>query len=238
MLRVLITRPIDAALPLKAALEALGHESRIESLLTIEQTARPESLPENTQAIALTSANAVPALGEAAKRFPVYAVGPATADAARAAGCERLVQADGDAIALAAAIAAGCRPEDGKILHLSGEVVREDLERILVGRGFAFERRITYRALAVARLSDDLQAAFCRREVDAVLLFSPRTSAILARLLIDHGLARHVDSTAAICLSEPTATPCRALAWRTICVAARPNQRALIQALEGSIGIC
>ena len=83
-----------------------------------------------------------------------------------------------------------------------------------------------------------LLAAWHRREIAAVLLFSPRTAETLVRLLIDYGLASHVDTTTAICVSEATATPCRRLDWRTICLAARPDREALIRALEGSIGIC
>ena len=235
---VLITRPEDAARSLKRDLEAKGYATLVEPLLTIEPLGPMVAPSDDLQALALTSANAVPALNEEARRLPVFTVGKATAEAARAAGCARVVAGDGDAAELAALITERCRPENGAILHLSGEVVREGLREILSDRGFEVRREVVYRALPRTGFSDNLLTAWRRREIAAVLLFSPRTAEILVRLLIDSSLSSHVDTVSAICVSEATATPCRSLVWREICPAARPNRAALLRALEGSIGIC
>lgn len=235
---VLVTRPTEAAEPLRQALSAKGYGVLIEPLLVIQPIGRVETVSEGVQAIALTSANAVPALGAAARRLPIYTVGTATARAAEAAGCDRILSSDDDARALAGLIAKNCRPECGAILHLSGEVVRDELRRDLAAAGFALRRQIVYRAEASRRLSEATESAWRRRAIGAVLLYSPRTAGILVRLLIDYDLAPQVDSAMAICLSENTAAPCRDLAWKEIRVATHPNQAALIRALEGSIGIC
>lgn len=237
-LYVLITRPEDKALPLGRELEARGYTPLVEPLLTIEHKGPMKALSDDVQALALTSAHAVPALGEKAKRLRIYTVGEATAAAARAAGCSQVIAGDGDAAALAALIGANCRSEDGAILHVSGEIVREDLQVILSGQGFEIRREVVYRALPSTEFSQNLCEAWRRREIAAVLLFSPRTAEILVRLLVDHELTSYVDTTLAICVSDATATPCRALVWREICLAARPNREALLKALEGSIGIC
>ncbi|MGI9419763.1 MAG: uroporphyrinogen-III synthase [Geminicoccaceae bacterium] len=206
-------------------------------MLTIETLGLMSTLSDDIQALALTSAHAVPALSDRARQLPVFTVGGATANAARAAGCSRVISGDGDASDLAGLIATHCRPEDGAILHVAGEIVREDLQRALADQGFDVRRDVVYRAVARTGFSDELLQAWGRRDVGAVLLFSPRTADILVRLLVDHGLAHHVDRTTAICVSEATATPCRALYWRAIRLAARPNREALIRALEGSIRI-
>lgn len=226
-------------LPLQVELEALGYATMIEPLLTIEQVGL-KTLPvlDGVQALVLTSAHAIPALSVHAKTLPIYAVGAATAEAARSAGCQDVMTSDGNALDLSRLIIEECRPEHGTILHLTGDVVREGLKEALNQRGFHYLRQATYRAIPRTRFSDDLIAAWRRRAISAVLLFSPRTAEILVRLLIHHGLERHVDRAAAICLSDQTATPCKALAWRTICPAARPNRQALLKALEGSTAIC
>lgn len=235
---VLITRPEEKALPLKHELEAKGYATLVEPLLTIETLGPMKAPTGDVQALALTSANAVSALSEDAKQLTVFTVGKATAEAARAAGCSRVISSDGDAMDLAGLIGAHCRPEDGAVLHAAGEIIREDLRRILTDQGFEVRHAIVYRALASTGFSDKVLHAWRRREIGAVLLFSPRTADILVRLLIDHDLAHHVDRTTAICVSEATATPCRTLGWKTISLAARPNREALIRALEGSIRIC
>ena len=235
---ILITRPESAAIPLKRKLEARGYTTIVEPLLTIEQLRPLSALPERVQALALTSAHAVPALSDEAKRLPIFTVGKATAEAARRAGCSEVIAGDGDGVALAALIGEQQCAEDGVILHVSGEIVRDGLEQGLKGQGFEVRREVVYRAMARSEFSDELHRAWRGRKVAAVLLFSPRTAEILIHLLNDAGLSRYVDRTAAICVSEASATPCRTLDWRTIVLAAQPKQDALIRALEGSIRIC
>src|SRR5918994_3611027 len=229
-LRVLITRPQADAEALARTLEALGHDVLIEPLLTIEQLAVEPAL-EGVQAIALTSANAVPALNEACMALPLFAVGDATAAAARRAGHAEVEQSDGDAASLARLIAATCTPALGPILHLAGTEVRPSLAEGLSEAGFEVVRQAVYRADAAPRLSPTAEAAL-RAGVDAVLLFSPRTARIFAGLIGVHGLAGCLAETEAFCLSAAVATACRGLAWRGVQVAARPDQRAPVELLE------
>lgn len=216
----------------------MGYPVMVEPLLTIERIDQPEPIPDDVQLIVLTSAHAIPALTDQAKTYPIYAVGEATAIAARAAGCQQIHLSEGNVQNLSQLIVENCRSRDGSILHLSGEVIREGLAETLNEYDFHYRRQVTYRAVAATRFSDEAIDAWKRRMIAAVLLFSPRTAEVLVRLLRRHGLESHVDSTAAICLSEATATPCRGLVWKTICPAARPNRQALFRALVGSTTIC
>lgn len=216
----------------------MGYGTTVEPLLTIEWLGSMAPLRPGIQGIVLTSANAAPALTQEAKCLPVFTVGGATAAAARQVGCTDVIEGDGDAAELATMILGRCRKDDGSFLHLSGDVVRDDFHQILTAQGFEIAREVVYRALAVDHLSEPLLRAWREREITAVLLFSPRSAKILVRLLIDHGLASHVDTVTAICVSEAAAEPCRTLDWRSICLSARPNREALLRALEGSIGIC
>ena len=235
---VLITRPDTDAQSLRAEVEALGYRVLVEPLLRIEPLPAASLDLDDVQALVLTSAHAVAALAGRAKTLPVFAVGQATARAARGAGCRRVMTAAGDVQGLSQLLIEKCRPEHGVILHLSGEIVRQGLEERLVARGFSFRRQAVYRAVAAERLSDDLVASWRRRAVGAVLLFSPRTAEILVRLLIRHNLEGHVDTTAAICLSVATAAPCRVLEWRTVQAAVQPNRHALLKALVRSYATC
>ena len=235
---VLITRPEESAGGLKGALEAKGYATMVEPMLTIEPLGQMSSLLEDVQALIITSRNAVPALNAEARQRRIFAVGRATAEAARSAGCRFVISGDGDGAELADLIGRQCQPDDGALLHLSGDVVREDMQLSLVHKGFDVRREVVYRALPRAAFSDVLVGAWHNREIAAVLLFSPKTAENLVRLVIEHGLAAHVDRTTAICVSEATAKPCRVLDWRNLHLAARPNQAELIRALEGSIGIC
>jgi uroporphyrinogen-III synthase len=235
LLRVLITRPVVEAQALARLLEARAHDVLIEPLLTIEPL--PVGLDLGSiQAIAVTSANAAPALG-AARHLPVFAVGAASAAAARAAGCARVESAGGDAASLARLIVASCRPDGGAILHLCGTEVRAGLAEALSAAGFRILRQAVYQALPAQALSAQTCAAL-REGIDAVLLLSPRTALIFADLVVQHGLERYLADTDACCLSAAVAEPCRRLAWRCVQIAARPDQDALVELLEATERRC
>ena len=87
-MRVMITRPREDAEALAGRLAEDGIESLIEPLLEIIPRADEPLDLDNVQALMLTSANGARALGRATDRrdLALFAVGPATAAAARSAG--------------------------------------------------------------------------------------------------------------------------------------------------------
>ena len=237
-MRVLITRPRARAENLARLLEQRGDTTLLEPLLRIEPIAGVTPQLDGVQAIVLTSAHAVAALSAQARRLPIFAVGEATAAAARGAGCHDVVSAGGSGSDLAAVIVARCRPDRGALLHLSGEQVREGLAEELAAAGFALRRQAVYRAVTAEALTPPTVEALAARQVDAVLLFSPRTARTFVELIGKHGLRDRLSGTAAICLSAAVAQPCRELLWRAIYSAARPEQAALLEALEAARRRC
>ena len=190
------------------------------------------------QALVLTSANAAAALSAPARQLPLFAVGDATASAAESAGCRTVISATGTGADLARLIARRCRPERGAILHLSGEDVRPGLGEELAAAGFDLRRQVVYRAVPTRALSAATVEALARRQVEAVLLFSPRTAQTFVELIARHGVRDDLAATAAICLSVAVAQPCRELVWRAIHLAAEPELGALLEALEAARRRC
>jgi uroporphyrinogen-III synthase len=231
-LHVLITRPRPRALDLARTLEARGDTVLIEPLLVIERIADAAPDLAGVQAIVLTSANAVPSLDDAARRLPVFAVGEATATAARQAGCETVVSAAGAGADLVRLIVRRCRSDGGALLHLCGQDVRPGLAEGLVAAGYVLRRQAVYRADPLRALGPDTIATLERHEFDAVLLFSPRTAGIFVDLVSRLGLQASLGASAAVCLSAAVAQPCRELVWRGIYTAVRAELPALLEALE------
>ncbi len=139
-MNVLVTRPEADAAALAEELAARGHSAVIEPLFTI--VAGPEAALDlsGVQAVALTSANGARALaGRTARRdLPVFAVGDATAAAARAAGFAEVESAGGDVALLAALIASRLDPGAGPVLHAAARRVAGDLKGRLEQAGFAY----------------------------------------------------------------------------------------------------
>lgn len=231
-MRVLVTRPRDKAEQLARELERRGHAVLIEPLLTIERLLGGAPELEGVQAILLTSANAADALQGEILRLPLYAVGEATAEAARAAGARDVHVAAGNAVRLARLVASRCRPADGALLHFSGQEVREELATRLEAHGFEVRRRIIYRASPASAFSPEVASALRQGAIDVVLFFSPRTAGVFVELARRERLEDLLTGADAFCLSDAVAQACRALPWRRVTAAARPDQAALLALLE------
>jgi len=234
MPRWLITRPAEDAAPLAAALAARGHAAVVAPMFEVD-FADPEPADlTDIQAVLLTSANGARALAGLTPRRdpPVLAVGDATAAAARAAGFADVTSAAGDAAALARLAADRLDPAGGPLFHAAGKVVAGDLKGTLEAAGFTVRRAVLYRTRAAQTLPAAAASGLAGGTIDGVLFFSPRTAEVFVRLVRAAGLTVHLASLYALCLSRAVAERLDAAAWRAVCVAGRPNIRALLALLD------
>ncbi|HLI19743.1 MAG TPA: uroporphyrinogen-III synthase [Stellaceae bacterium] len=235
-MKVLVTRAEGDAESLAARLAERGHDSAIESLMTIRF--RTDGVPglapflDGVQAALFTSANGVRAFAAATPRrdFRAFAVGDATAAAARAAGFADVVSAGGTVEDLARLAIARLKPKAGALLHPAGSVTAGDLQGLLEAAGFTLRRAVLYEAVPSEALSAATRAALQRREIDAALFFSPRNAATFVRLTA--GLEESAKHMIAVALSAAVAEKLAALPWRRIAVAAAPNEASLLAALD------
>ena len=158
----------------------MGHEVLLDPVLEVRPLPFTPPQADAVAALAVTSINAVPALRGFDPDLPVFAVGEATAAAARAAGRSDVQVAAGDGLALAQLIARRVTPEQGVILHLAGAEVRPGLEQALGSTGHRYCRAVVYAAVPREQLEPDVESAIRAEQVDAVLLYSPRSAALWA----------------------------------------------------------
>jgi uroporphyrinogen-III synthase len=237
-MKVLLTRAAGDAERLAARLAERGHASVIESLMTIR--IQPEAARglapflDGVQAALFTSANGVRAFAEATPRrdFRAFAVGDATAAAARAAGFADVASAGGAVEDLAKLVIGRLKPGAGRLLHAAGSVTAGDLAGLLEAAGFAVRRAVLYEAIPSERLSAATRAAIADGVIDAALFFSPRNAATFVRLAAD--LDEGCRKMTAIALSAAVAERLAPLPWRRVAVAAVPNEDALLAALDSS----
>lgn len=212
MTRLLVLRPEPGASQTVAAARSLGLEAVAAPLYAVEPL--PWRVPLGLfDALMLTSANAVRWAGEglaALRTLPVYAVGEATAAAARAAGLDVVHVGSGGAGVLAEAMQAR---GVGRALHLAGEV-----HRALAEPGFDIVRAIVYRSAPVARLP-------ARPEGMIVLIHSPDAGCLFARLMDETGVDR---STVAVAAISDAAASRMGDGWAHLAVAPQPTDAALL----------
>jgi uroporphyrinogen-III synthase len=212
-MRLLVTRPLPAGAATADRLRALGHEVTLAPLMATEAIAwtLPESLPA---AVMLTSAFAARLADNAAVlHLPAFAVGGATARAAREAGFSDVREGGGTAQALVdGAAAAGIT----SLLHLAGE----DLTPVRVPAGLRVLTRTVYRARLLPLAALPL--------VDWVLLYSPRSATHFAAEADRLGVTRAALGVAAISAATLAAA---GIGWRATAVAGAPNEDALLAAI-------
>lgn len=165
--RILLTRAAEQAEGTAARLRALGHCVVIAPLVRIERL--DAALPEQSQAILVTSHNGAEALAAAIslRSVPVLAVGNATAQALQDAGFAHVRSANGDASALSALAMASLNPRAGPVIHARGAEIRRSPLTPLNQAGFTTAEAILYRTVALRQLPPD--ALTC----DTALIYSP-----------------------------------------------------------------
>lgn len=224
--RVWITRAQPGAARTAARLTALGFQPLVAPLLTIRPLSEAlKAAPDfaTVAALAFTSPNGVAAfaaLTPGLRALPVFAVGDATAEAAREAGFADARSAAGDIHALARLIAA--TPLDGLILAPGAREPAGDLLALLPDR--TVQRLPVYAA--------EETGAAPPADFDAILLHSPRAARAFARIAKPEIAANRL----AICISAAAAAPLAALSFAEIRTADAPDETSILTALGKSAG--
>lgn len=233
-MRLLVTRPAEDAAPLAKALEGKGHEVTIEPMLSIEPMQDAVLDFDGVQALLFTSANGVRVFAglSTERQLPVYAVGDSTARAATEAGFVRVESAGGDVEDLARLVREMCYPARGALLHPAASQLAGDLASMLGGHGFEVRKIVIYQAKAAEALSAETVRRFQEGEIDGVLFFSPRTAESFASLAAKANIQDRLFRTSAYALSRAVAERLAGLPFKTLRVAVRPEQSALLQCID------
>lgn len=209
MRRLVILRPEPGASATVERAAAMGFDAVAMALFAVEPVAWEAPDRRRFDALLLTSANAVRHGGAGLERLrglPAFAVGEATAEAARAAGFEIAGTGAAGVDALLASIPAGVR-----LLHPCGE------HRAAASEGLAVP---VYRSFELPP-PDDLR----KLAGQTVAVHSPRAGRRLAELVDQAGIDR-----ATICIAAISAAAAAAAGdgWAIREAAETPNEAALL----------
>jgi uroporphyrinogen-III synthase len=222
--RVWVTRAAPAAEQTAERLRALGVEPIVAPLLEIRPLAGPEIDLTGVGAIAFTSANAVRSFAECSteRGLTVFAVGAATAAAAKAARFRSVLSTDGDVASLAAGIASRKREIVGEVLHPSAAEPAGDLKGALTRRGIPTRGLALYESVPVRP-----PEAFLAQipNLFGVVLHSPKAARGLAAILE----AAPAPRLRAWCLSRAVARPLAATPLAELTAASSPSEDALLK---------
>lgn len=221
-MRVWVTRTRPGADATAERLRALGHDPVVAPVLAVQPIEAAVDLA-GADALAFTSRNGVDAFAALAKggrNLPVFAVGSATAEAARARGFSDVQSADGDVATLAALIATAA---PGAVLHPAARDPAGDLAGLLRERGVKARTVAVYDTVPVEPAEAVAQLA----SLDAVLVHSPKAARRLAGLVAP-GKAAPLFA----CISEAAAAPLRSAGHEKVRSAPFPDEAALLKLLQ------
>lgn len=205
---LLILRPEPGASATLDRAKDLGLDARAVPLFQVEPLSWRAPEAASFDALLVTSANAVRLAGDqlqALRGLPVYAVGDATAEAAREAGFDIKSRGDAGVERLLGSIEA-----DIKLLHLCGEDRRDVPEA---------KQRIT--ALPVYRATAIESPDFGEATGNVALIHSSRAGRRFAELVDDR-------ATVSIAAISDAAAEAAGAGWDSVEVAEAANEEALL----------
>jgi uroporphyrinogen-III synthase len=219
--KVLLTRPVEENARIAGMLEPLGARCLVWPLTRIVPLVGTLEVPEGTEAILFSSANAVRAFAAAApvRDLPALCVGERTAACARAEGFDLVQSAGGDAADLARlARESGHR----RFLHPRGR----DVTALQLG-GVIVEAPPVYAAEPAGPPPAEVAEALATGAIGVVTVWSPRNAAILHGWLTE---ARPpLGRTRLAGISSAAVAPLCDAGFAGVLVAARPDARALVE---------
>jgi uroporphyrinogen-III synthase len=227
-MHVLITRPEPDARAFKSRIEELGCRVSVAPLLNIAIETIPANAFDGFVALIATSRNGLKALAAApcldkARNLPIFVVGPATQAMARDMGFSTIIAGAGTAADLVEPISSHHPAQHGRIVHLSGDHQAFDLAGALQPHGIVVETLTVYRSVAAETLPDTVISDLKIRDLDAVILMSPRTASVWSSVLSELPFKPDLSGLVHICLSRAVADKLQAGQATPVQIAAQPN---------------
>ncbi|MBX7248525.1 MAG: uroporphyrinogen-III synthase [Caulobacteraceae bacterium] len=224
-MRVWVTRASPGAERTAEHLRLLGHSPLLSPVMRVRQVPATIDLTD-AAALAFTSANGVEAfaLRSPGRDLPVFAVGDATAQAAREAGFGDVTSASGDVEALGRLIASAGLPDGAVIVHPGGRELAGDLGAAS-GPGVRIRPVALYET--VARAPSEALSAMDADGIDAVLVHSSKAARRVAAVCAPwrEGRAWY------LALSPAVAAPLLEAGFEKVRVAPAPDEAALLRLL-------
>ncbi|WP_421358723.1 uroporphyrinogen-III synthase [Agrobacterium rosae] len=211
-MRVVVTRPRASGEKTAALLRERGHEPVLIPLTEPVHHADVaiEALAKPLQALAVTSAEAIRMLAGASLaapailHIPLFAVGTASAEAARKAGFHNIIAGDSDGPALAQLIADQMNGDSGScsnLLYLAGTPRDAGFEKRLLELMVPFETVEVYEMQPLSWNRTQWEG-LTDKQTDVVLLYSSEAARLFFKIVTSQPVSKQWDHCKFICISK------------------------------------
>jgi len=217
-MHILLTRPLEDNLEMILKFQSLGHEVTHMPLISIEGIKYEDLNFSDFKGIIFTSSNAIKFLDTKSvdKKINCFCVGSATENKAKSIGFQNIFAADGNVNNLKELILQNFNFSDGKLLYVSGEIISNDLDQILISEGYNIQRIINYKANPVEKFSDTFIEKLKLNMPEIVYVYSQNSAISFLNLIKNYELVNLWMGTNLMCIGEKTSAVLNEIKWKKI----------------------
>ena len=217
-MHILLTRPLEDNREMILKFQSLGHEVTHMPLISVEGTKYEDLNFSDFKGIIFTSSNAIKFLDTKSvdKKINCFCVGSATESKAKSIGFQNIFAADGNVNNLKELILQNFNSSDGKLLYVSGEIISNDLDQILISEGYNIQRIINYKANPVEKFSDTFIEKLKLNMPEIVYVYSQNSAISFLNLIKNYELVNLWMDTNLMCIGEKTSAVLNEIKWKKI----------------------
>ena len=217
-MHILLTRPLEDSREMILKFKSLGHKVTHMPLINIEGVKYEDLNFSDFKGIIFTSSNAIKFLDTKSvdKKINCFCVGSATESKAKSIGFQNIFAADGNVNNLKELILQNFNSSDGKLLYVSGEIISNDLDQILISEGYNIQRIINYKANPVEKFSDTFIEKLKLNMPEIVYVYSQNSAISFLNLIKNYELVNLWMDTNLMCIGEKTSAVLNEIKWKKI----------------------
>ena len=217
-MHILLTRPLEDNREMILKFQSLGHEVTHMPLISVEGIKYEDLNFSDFKGIIFTSSNAIKFLDTKSvdKKINCFCVGSATESKAKSIGFQNIFAADGNVNNLKELILQNFNSSDGKLLYVSGEIISNDLDQILISEGYNIQRIINYKANPVEKFSDTFIEKLKLNMPEIVYVYSQNSAISFLNLIKNYELVNLWMDTNLMCIGEKTSAVLNEIKWKKI----------------------
>ena len=217
-MHILLTRPLEDNREMIFKFQSLVHEVTHMPLISIEGIKYEDLNFSDFKGIIFTSSNAIKFLDTKSvdKKINCFCVGSATESKAKSIWFQNIFAADGNVNNLKELILQNFNSSDGKLLYVSGEIISNDLDQILISEGYNIQRIINYKANPVEKFSDTFIEKLKLNMPEIVYIYSQNSAISFLNLIKNYELINLWMDTNLMCIGEKTSAVLNEIKWKKI----------------------
>jgi len=217
-MHILLTRPLEDSHEMILKFQSLGHLVSHLPLISIDGLKYENIDYLDFNGIIFTSANAIKFLDSKNinKKINCFCVGSTTEKKARSVGFQNIFAADGNVNNLKELILQNFNSSDGKLLYVSGEIISNDLDQMLISEGYNVKRIVNYKANPVEKFDNKFIEKLKLNMPEITYVYSQNSAISFLNLIKNYQLENLFKNTNLMCIGEKTSAVLNEIKWKKI----------------------